>query len=435
MPGHLSKSELEGYYRRQLPVDKLLAADEHLAACEVCYARFRGDDKLEELYSFAQGDLNDGEEPSRECIPVERLSTFVNDALGTRERDEIQTHLAMCEECAELVGDLRNLRSEIDWDRTLVPAEDSAAARSTQLTRFWTANKLISAAAAATLLVTFIAAGLIQKQVGDLRAQISQLQQANEDLQQNAADSQELREHVAGLEKEIEDLRLGPILREEIALNDAGRQVTLDTQGNLSGLDSLSSTDADLVREALTSGRVQVAAASLPAARPAHVRGNGESGTFKLRSPIGAAVLTERPTFRWEALPGAQHYVVFVRDLTSDVEFESEATTGLEWTPQQPLVRGRAYSWAVEALKDGRRIHAPGPHAPSAAFKILEKTRADELARLKRSSGGSHLLLGILYGKYGLAAEAESEIKILSKENPESKVVARLLKSVSSRRR
>jgi predicted anti-sigma-YlaC factor YlaD len=433
MAGHLSESELEGYCRRQLPVDELLAADEHLATCEACYARFRGDDKLEELYSFARADLNKVDKPALECISIERLTTFVNNQIEVEEREEIQKHLALCEECSELVSDLRSLRSEIDWNQTFVPAEDSPATARTAA-RFWTANRIRGAAAAAIMLVTLITAGLLQRQISDLRAQIGQLKQANSALEHEAASAGGLRDQVAQLEMEIEALRPDSATRQNIALNDAGRQVILDVQGNLSGLDSISPSHANLVKEALTSGRVRTAAASLPVTRPASVRSGGESETFKLRSPIGVAVLSQRPTFKWEPLSDAEQYVVYVRDLATDLELEGEATTGLEWTPQQSLTRGHAYSWVVEGVKDGRRIHAPGAQAPSATFKIVEKTRADELARVKASSEGSHLVMGILYARYGLVAEAESELRALRRENPESQIVARLIKSVRSRR-
>jgi hypothetical protein len=146
-------------------------------------------------------------------------------------------------------------------------------------------------------------------------------------------------------------------------------------------------------------------------------------------------VLSERPTFKWEPLAGAERYVVFVRDMTSDVEIESQAITGTEWTPEASLMRGHTYAWAVEAVKDGRRIHAPAAQSADARFKILDKTQADELTRAKSAAVGSHLVMGIMYARYGLVNEAETELRTLRAENPRNQVVGRLVKSLRSKRR
>ena len=435
MPGHLSEQELDSYNRRLLPVDQMLAADEHLAACQSCYERFGGPEKLEELYSFARTDLDRAEGHQPECVPIEMLGQFVNrEPLRIEDRDWIEHHLASCEDCAQLVGDLRGIRSDIDWDNPIEPRKDAAV---TAPSKFWTPARVMGAAAAAALLIAALTTvAVFQREFRQLRERISELQQGGERLEREAAASRDLGNEVAELRLEIERLRGGGTPpREEVLLTDGGRRITLDSRGNLAGLDSVPANYVSLVREALIDERVRIVDARFPGQTAAHVRGSGDVESFRLSSPVGAAVLSERPVFKWEPLPGAERYVVFVRDLTSDVEIESKAITATEWTPDSPLVRGHTYGWAVEAVKDGRRIHAPSAQAADARFKILDKAKVDELSRAKSASGGSHLVMGIVYARHGLVAEAEAELEVLRTENPKSQVVGRMVKSLRLQRR
>ena len=435
MPGHLSEQELDSYNRRRLPVEQMLAADEHLAACQSCYERFGGPEKLEELYSFARADLDQAEEREAECVPIEMLGRFVNrEPLRIEDRDWIEHHLESCEDCAQLAGDLRRIRADIDWDNPIEPRKEVAV---TIAAKFWTPAKvMVAGAAAAVLIVAFTTVAVFQREVRQLRERIGELQEAGERLEREAAASRDLGNEVAELRLEIERLRGGGTPpREEILLTDGGRRITLDAQGNLAGLDSVPLNYVSLVREALTDERVRIVDARLPGQGGTHVRGSGDVETFKLSSPVGVAVLSERPVFKWEPFAGAERYVVFVRDLTSDVEIESKGLTATEWTPDSPLVRGHTYGWAVEAVKEGRRIHAPPAQAADARFKILEKAKVDELTRAKSASGGSHLVMGIMYARHGLVAEAEAELEVLRAENPKNQVVGRMVKSLRLQRR
>jgi hypothetical protein len=336
--------------------------------------------------------------------------------------------------------DLRRIRNDIDWDNPIEPLRESGtgAPPATIPAKFWTPAKIMSAAAAAAVLIAVLTiVAVFQSEVRQLRDRISQLQQDGERLEREVAASRELGDEVADLRAEIGRLRGGstPAPREEVLLTDNGRRITLDSEGNLRGLDSVPVNYVSLVREALTDERVRVVDARLPGNSGARVRGAGEGETFRLWSPVGVTVLAERPAFKWEPFAGAERYVVFVRDLTSDAEIESPAITGTEWTPEAPLKRGHTYAWAVEAVKGGSRIHAPSAQAADAKFKILDKTKADELTRAKSASGGSHLVMGIVYARYGLVREAEAELESLRSENPRNQTVGRLVKSLRSKSR
>jgi len=65
-----------------------------------------------------------------------------------------------------------------------------------------------------------------------------------------------------------------------------------------------------------------------------------------------------------------------------------------------------------------------------ARFRILDETRADELAKARRAYASSHQTLGLLYQQAGLLDEAALEFQALLKNNPDSALAERLLRQV-----
>src|SRR6185503_7402327 len=105
----------------------------------------------------------------------------------------------------------------------------------------------------------------------------------------------------------------------------------------------------------------------------------------------------------------------------------SPELTSHSWTPSQSLSLGNVYSWQVKAVKDGQEFKSPGPPAPQARFRILDREKANELAKARRAHPSSHLALGLLYAEAGLLKEAEQELRALEKANPDSEIVRSLL--------
>lgn len=95
-----------------------------------------------------------------------------------------------------------------------------------------------------------------------------------------------------------------------------------------------------------------------------------------------------------------------------------------------PLPRGRPYSWEVTATKDGTEIIAPIAPASSAEFKILEAEKVSALTKLKQQKPVSRLALGLMYARLGLVTEAEGEFRQLVKENPDSAMARKLLRTL-----
>ena len=159
--------------------------------------------------------------------------------------------------------------------------------------------------------------------------------------------------------------------------------------------------------------------------------GGSEQGReFSVLEPAGIVLLSDRPAFRWSRFEGASDYLVEIYDEQFKLVMSSPRITTFSWTASQPLSRGRVYSWQVKAVKDGQEITVPRPPAPQAKFRVIDQTKANELAKAKRAYGSSHLTLGLLYAEAGLLHEAEHEFRLLQKANPQSEIVRKLLRQV-----
>ncbi|MET0648678.1 MAG: hypothetical protein ABW208_18865 [Pyrinomonadaceae bacterium] len=217
---------------------------------------------------------------------------------------------------------------------------------------------------------------------------------------------------------------------------EGGGRVTVDGDNIVNGLASLSPTDRQAVERALQTQRIEAPAllASVSAGAETLRGGGGQGVSFPVLSPVGTAVITDRPTFRWRALSGASSYVVSVFDRNFRKVAASAPQTGTEWTVAQPLTRGQIYSWHVSASREGREVTSPEQPAPEAKFVVLDAAKAEELSRARQVSKGSHLTMGTLYARAGLLDEAERELQSALRENPGSKVARKLLLSVQALR-
>ncbi len=192
----------------------------------------------------------------------------------------------------------------------------------------------------------------------------------------------------------------------------------------------------DAVAAALRDGRLE------PPAQLAELlgsggglRGSAASPGFRLESPLATAVLGGRPTFRWSPLPQGGSYRVMVFDRGFHLVADSGEIAGTSWTPDRPLPAGAVYSWQVKARRLEAEAIAPGAASPEALFRVLGAEQAAAVGSAARAAGSSHLALGVLYARAGLADDAERELASAAREGPESEAARRLLDSVRAWRR
>ena len=218
-------------------------------------------------------------------------------------------------------------------------------------------------------------------------------------------------------------------------LNDGGRVLTLDQEGKLSGADDLPAAYRNLVTKALSTQRIETSSQLQGLTRPPSslMSSDNQKDQFSVLEPAGSVLLTDKPAFRWSTLDGATGYVVEVYDAQFNLVTSSPQLSNLSWTTTLP--RGKVYSWQVKAIKDGQEITSPRPPAPQAKFRVLDQAKANELARAKRAYGSSHLTLALLYADAGLLKEAEQELRLVQRSNPNSELARKLLRQVQSLRR
>lgn len=217
-----------------------------------------------------------------------------------------------------------------------------------------------------------------------------------------------------------------------LSLMDGGRRVSLDGQGKVAGLEELPPAWRRAVESALVARRVERPAVLEELSRDTEMLLGSpeEAGGAVIIGPAGRVVESDRPSFSWRAIRGATGYTVAVFDGRYRLVAKSDRLSTTEWTCPLALRRGATYTWQVTAFRDGEAIVSPSPPSPEARFMVLGQAAAGELERARHLHPVSHLTLGVLYARAGMAAEAEREFRALAEDNPDSAVAEGLLRSV-----
>lgn len=401
MPNHLSDQDLSRYRSRTMPSRELLAADDHLASCDICYGRF-DDNYLEEDYKRWRWNLETSEDAgAKDILPRSpRLikSTLVALFRNTGFRPAIR--LAGAALITGLVVLMVTLPTRNSFHQAIKTIEDHGRA------------------------------------MKGMQVELDALRQRNETLEN---DLRESRNDVTNLQTSIaknrsaslpgpKDSSAGTVL----SLNDGPRLVRIESNGTVSGLKPLSRADERLVSLVLTTGNLKMPAgmAELRGDSRSFMGSGGDSGQHPLLTPVGVVVESDSPTLRWRPLDGATAYTVGVYDSELNEIAVSEPLRATEWKIPQSLKRGEIYIWQVRASLGSQEIILPAVDLPDAKFKVLERSWLQRLERARRAADDSHLVLGILYARAGLLGEAERELKAAALANPRSLLAERLLNSV-----
>jgi anti-sigma factor RsiW len=415
---HLTQKQVEDYCRRHLAATELPAVADHLAACDACQQRIAiagtGDTAFFDLRSQV---FDETAEVAH--LTMAQIGAYVDKNLGGEELQTVEDHLSHCEQCVFAVSDLGEFSNEINpsLDRAYEP--QSSWWRRTLETftapfRIAPVPAFGGAALAIVLLAVIIWFAWPTSQQPE--PQIAITPPAPQPSIVESPPTQP--EPVAVIAQ----------------LNDGGATLTLDQQGKLKGADNLPPTYQNLLKKALSGGRIEKSAQLQGLTRPpSSLMGSDNDKTnFSVREPLGNVLLNNQTTFRWSALEGASGYIVEIYDENFTPVTSSPQLTGLTWTTTLP--RGHVYSWQVKAIKDGQETTSPRPPAPQAKFRILDQARANELTKARRAYPSAHLTLGLLYAEAGLLREAEQEFRLLLKANPNSDIARNLLRQVQSLR-
>ena len=436
MSEHLTQDQIEDYGRRTLSAAESLSASRHLRDCEACRLKVEwvlDDDVFYALKSEVFGTSAETVASSAEeaHLTFERTAAYVDEALAGEELQVVKDHLTGCEQCAMAVDDLRAFRNQVTpgLNREYQP-HPSPAAKETLWRRFVAAMPSLSPRSPALVVGSALAA-LLMIAAGWL---IWQAMGRNEKNPKVAQTTPSPTTPVVS-PNPTQDGAAATVIAQ---LNDGAGQVVLDGDGKLSGIDHLPPVYRRMIKNALTSQRLEKSSLLAGLVRPDSSltrSGDNQGAKFSVINPVRIVTLSDRPTFRWSPLEGATGYVVEVYDDKLSQIILSSQLTDTSWTAPQSLKRGGIYSWQVTAIKGGGKFSSPRPPAPSAKFRILDENMANELVHARRDYASSHLTLALLYTRAGLLDEAEQEFRALQKANPNSTISRRLLANLREMRR
>jgi anti-sigma factor RsiW len=405
MADHPSPELLARYRDGALTVEELLAVDDHLVACDVCRQRGRADIRIppSSLDVALRGTAFDTHPD------FETLESYVDGGLDSIQREIIEAHLADCQPCAEDAGDMRKARASINLSRereTVGPRPFAGLARPFWRRTIFGAGLLATAGALAWMLTP-----------SSIRRQPPSDQEATRAAAPADGSSSTEVSLVA-------------------SLRDGGSFVSLNRQGTLKGLPpSIAAADRDGVIDALRQARAVIPDDIVGlSGRTGVLMGDASrANAFALIAPLATAVESDRPRFRWTAIPTATSYVVAVYDSEFNEVARSGSLTTSDWTLPEPLKRGGTYSWQVTATTADGAVQTPAPPAPLARFRVVDARTATDVARARDAYPDSHLTLGVVYARAGIVEAAEREFLAVKSANPESRLAASLLASVQRR--
>ncbi len=359
MNGHFSAQLIERYRQRALPPTELLDADDHLAACELCRRQLDDEQRTQAVARSLHADLA---ATGLTHLAYEQLAAYVEGALDQTDREIADSHLELCAQCAEELDDLRAFATQMD----AYPARETALAAPASLGEklfsfarnwrersegflrspaFWLPFRLASLGLILALLPW---AAVLKSQNSKLQTALDDERQENEKLKQEhqaaSASVTELQNQLAqlksssqpssstlsqnsrGTPQRMEDAgvtggeppRIATNILVEpssmiITLNDGAGQATLDEADNVTGVPP---PFQQTVKQTLRTERIEMPQmlAELIGKSSTLMGPADERHAFALLGPVGTVALSDRPTFRWGALGGADSYVVRIYD-------------------------------------------------------------------------------------------------------------------------
>jgi hypothetical protein len=385
---HLSKVEIEAFDRRTGSEQELGAAVEHLATCLSCREVYR------ELLRGRRGGLSFTLDPaaifSDQHLDYEMKVACLEERLTGEEREVIEAHLGVCALCREGLDDFRaaRARSEVELRRSYSPSKP----------RIWQTEGWRRIAA-----VGLIVGGGILLLVILLRGN----REKTAPLIRGAAPSPASTAHSSS-----------PPTPEEATKAGASKDESLIAQVSGRGASNFLTPEELAVVDAARGGKIERPAilATLNS-RLGSLRGGGEGHTAsRLSEPVREVSETNRPFFRWESVPGATGYRVYLMDRSGQPVATSPHLSGemASWQPEAPLTDGEEYMWVLGAQVQGEEIITPRPGEREARFRILDEGERRALDEW-RGRVSAHFARGVLYAQAGMMTAAERELRQASR--------------------
>jgi len=416
---HLSRQTLSDYRENRLTPGEILALDDHVAICPGCREALRETKPRNRSLSKLQASLRMEDVGSSDHLTQEECADYAKGRMDAVDVELSESHLNFCPECTLRVAGLRRAVQPLStshapllgWLKAAlaIPANRTRSSRRSLVPR---------------LALTF---GLLLALVAGAAFWLQRLSSEPDVAIEFPREREAGKDGVASAPS--------PTL---MTLNDGGGQITLDASGRLAGVESLPASDRERVKTALTTQRIEIPEMVKElSASSAALMGGQSTVAIALLEPIGRVIEADRPVFRWRPLSGALRYQVTITDPVNgyaEVASSPELTT-TNWRADRLLRRGRVYTWQVIAYTPNGEVKGPPPEAGEARFRVLEQSKAVEIAAAGKVYAGNHLFLALVYAEAGLIDRAEVELRALLDENPGSDVASKLLLEVQSHQR
>lgn len=422
---HISGHKMERFCVRTLSQPELADVAEHLAGCSACQREFVSTLRRQRGVSDLSFTLAPEFWLRHDHLDYEQLVALAEDKLEATDRELIDVHLKACGICQEDVRSFLAFRQEIapELRVSYCPVEQKPARARPSVVSWWPslAWKPVYSAAVIVIGIALVIGGafLLSRRTDNQQAQNVPTPQVSPGLPSLPSSPNESPgEKPSGIEAAV-------------VLNDRGGTITVDKSGNISGLDDVSASMRNEIAQVLLSGEIdRPPILKGLSGEDSALRGSRAGQAFNLIAPGRTVIVSNRPTFKWDSVPGATAYTVFVNDSVGEIVAKSDplAPDRAEWLVTKPLKRGEIYSWTVAAVVDGKEIISPGPSAPEMKFQVLSAANLQQLNRLRQTR--SHLALAVFSARVGMLKEAEREFAELTRLNPKAKVLGVLVRRV-----
>jgi anti-sigma factor RsiW len=414
MTEHPTKQELDEYCRRVLRPDAFLSVHRHINACPRCATQCNSPEDLPRDLDALHASLLSEQDDTPYHLSATEVAAYVRGTLDEIDLEITESHLGTCSTC---LSEVQRHKAEVE---PIVPVAKESI--SLPLIQRWQSWRVAAVASFGVILILLT--------VWMLRIKPGPLQQQANLSSPRSSPTASVQASPTPNQAVFDNAQLA------LVLNDGNAKVTIDQRGTLTGLERLPSRIQHEIRSALQTGKLEQSPslAQLASRSSVLLSRSGNGLPFGLIGPLGQVVNTERPTFRWRQLTGAQSYTVTVTDGDLNVVATSPPLNTTEWRITNSLKDGEIYSWQVTALKDGATITSPVLPAPQAKFKVLDRSTSETLQQAKRAYPESHLTLGVLYAQAGLLDDAERELRVLVRDNPDSRIGLKLLQNVKAMR-
>src|SRR5215213_675551 len=412
MNEHPTKQELDEYRSRVLAPGDFVSVHRHVNACPRCAAECDSSQDLARDLDDLHAGLLYAPDETPYHLSADEVLNYVRGTADEIDLEIAESHLGICSTC----------RSEVEQHAPVDVKPARFGPRRLPFVSAWQPWRVAAVMCGGIILILLTIWFLRSKPVQRTEQAAGPANQSSPQSSP-AVDEQELRTPADSAAPEF-----------VLALNDGDRKVTVDKQGTLAGLEQLSPAIQRKIRTALQAGRLEPPSDLVQLATQSStlLSESGDGLPFQLIGPVGQVVRTEKPTFCWRALAGAQSYTVSVTDADLNEVATSPRLNTTQWQISKPLKEGGIYSWQVTALKEGVRITSPVLPAPQAKFKVMDRATTEMLQQAQRAYPSSHLTLGVLYAEAGLLDEAERELRLLVRENPRVALAQKLLRQVQS---